>query len=321
LVVALILINYIVFASLFNVVFSERPSSVQPTRTPSLPTFTPTPPPTPLVLAPTSTPLPPPTSTPTQAVETPDTPTPQPPTPTEPPATDTAQTDTQIPGEPSVTVDVNLNVRTGPGTNYDRIGVLLEGSTVGIIGRDSGSAWWQIPYVEAPDGKAWISAGFGTASNTEGVPIVQAPPTPTPAEVAEAPTSPAPPPAPTPAFQFTPTGWYGDTNYGLTRFLGEIRDAAGNPVDGVFVRAVCGTFSTVSYPSGAVGWGPQGESGDWPPGFYDITVDSKPVPCLWTLQVIDTDDRVSVKAELSEAVPVEVTVEQSIIQANWQKNW
>jgi hypothetical protein len=64
-----------------------------------------------------------------------------------------------------------------------------------------------------------------------------------------------------------------------------------------------------------------GESSDWPPGFYDITVDSKPVPCMWTLQVVDTDDRETVKAQLSEAVPVEVTHEQSIIQADWRKNW
>ena len=64
-----------------------------------------------------------------------------------------------------------------------------------------------------------------------------------------------------------------------------------------------------------------GESSDWPPGFYDITVDSKPVPCMWTLQVVATDDRETVTAQLSEAVPVEVTHEQSVIQADWQKNW
>jgi hypothetical protein len=58
LVIVLILINYIVFASLFNVVFSNRARSAQPTRTP-LPTFTPAPPPTPVVLAPTNTPVPP----------------------------------------------------------------------------------------------------------------------------------------------------------------------------------------------------------------------------------------------------------------------
>jgi uncharacterized protein YraI len=319
LVVVLILVNYLVFASLFDVVFSNRPSSTQPTRTP-LPTFTLAPSPTPLALISTNTPVPP-TPTPTLVMVTPDTPTPIPPAPTESPAAESPATDTPQPGGPSVTVDVNLNVRTGPGTNYGRIGALAPNSTVDIIGRDVNSAWWQIPYPDAPDGKAWISAGYGTASGTDSVPLVEAPPTPTAGVPTVPPTAEAPPPAPTPAYQYTPTGWYGDTNYGLTRFIGEIRDTAGNPVNGVFVKASCGTYSTISYPSGPVGWGGYGDSSDWPPGFYDITVDSKPVPCMWTLQVVETDDRTNVKNELSEAVSVEVTVEQSVIQANWQKNW
>jgi hypothetical protein len=229
--------------------------------------------------------------------------------------------DTATPSGASVTLDVDLNVRMGPGANYERISWLAAGTRVDIIGRNADGTWWQIPYPDAPGGKAWISGGYGTLSNAAGVPLVEAPPPPTPAAPVATPTSPPPPPAAPPAYQYTPTGWYGDTNYGLTRFIGEIRDRAGNPVNGVYVRAVCGTYSTISYPSGPVGWGAIGESSEWPPGFYDITINTKPVPCMWTLQVVDTDDRVNVKAELSEAVPVEVTNEQSVIQANWLKNW
>jgi uncharacterized protein YraI len=241
--------------------------------------------------------------------------------------------DTPVPGGASVTVAVDLNVRTGPGTNYDAIGWLAAGTTVAIVGRSADGNWWQIPYPGASGGVAWISEGYGTPRNIQDVPVVVAPPTPTPSLPTVTPTPslptatptsgapPTPPPLPAAGYQYTPTGWWGDTNYGLTRFLGEIRDAAGNPVNGVFVRATCGDYATISYPSGPVGWGSVGESSDWPPGFYDITVDSKPVPCMWTLQVVATDDRQTVKAQLSEAVPVEVTHEQSIIQANWQKNW
>jgi hypothetical protein len=229
--------------------------------------------------------------------------------------------DTPTPSRPSMTVEVDLNVRTGPGANYERLGWLPAGTRVDIIGRNAAGTWWQIPYPDAPDGKAWISGGYGTLSNAEEVPLAAAPPPPTPAAPVATPTSPAPPAPPPPAYQYTPTGWYGATNYGLTRFVGDIRDRAGNPVNGVYVRAACGSYSTISYPSGPVGWGPMGESSEWPPGFYDITVNTRPVPCMWTLQVVDTDDRVSVKAELSEAVAVEVTHEQSVIQANWQKNW
>jgi len=264
--------------------------------------------------------------TPAPVVATPDTPTLQGEPQDEAPGLSTltvaAATDVMsAPGGASVTVDVDLNVRTGPGANYERVGWLAAGTRIAIIGRSTSGDWWQIPYPDAPDGVAWIAAGYGRATGTQDVPVVEAPPMPTLSVPTATPTSAAPPPPPPPAYQYTPTGWWGDTNYGLTRFLGEIRDTAGNPVDGVFVRATCGTYATISYPSGPVGWGPLGESSDWPPGFYDITVDSKPVPCMWTLQVVATDDRETVKAGLSEAVPVEVTHEQSIIQANWRKNW
>jgi len=103
--------------------------------------------------------------------------------------------------------------------------------------------------------------------------------------------------------------------------LGTITDKNGSPVNGVFVRAGCGDYSTISYPSGPVGWGPLRVGADWPPGFYDVTVDTKPVPCIWTLSVVETDDRKTVKAVLSEEVPVEITLKKSIVTANWRKNW
>jgi hypothetical protein len=58
-----------------------------------------------------------------------------------------------------------------------------------------------------------------------------------------------------------------------------------------------------------------------PPGFYDITVDRKPVPCKWFLTVVYTEDGQNVLAKLSQSIEVEVTVEESIITANWRKNW
>jgi hypothetical protein len=203
-----------------------------------------------------------------------------------------------------------------------------EGERLKVIGRTEGSDWLKIVTSDGQEG--WVAAELVTVNTDLGpVAVAQAPspPTPKPAPPTPTPAPPAPtsPPQPTeppkPKFQYTPTGWYGDYNPGLTRFLGDIKDTAGNPVNGVFVRAVCGSFSAISYPSGPVGWGPHAESSTWPPGFYDISVNAYPVVCVWTLQVVDTDDRVSVKAGLSEAVPVEVTAAESVITANWQKNW
>jgi hypothetical protein len=39
------------------------------------------------------------------------------------------------------------------------------------------------------------------------------------------------------------------------------------------------------------------------------------------LSIVDTEDRKTVKAVLSEEIPVEVTLEKSVIVAGWQKNW
>ena len=328
LVIVLILINYIVFASLFNVVFSNRARSAQPTRTP-LPTFTPAPPPTPVVLAPTNTPVPPPptpTPTPTPVAVTPDTPTPEPSAPTQPPATQAPPDASPVPSGPSVTVDTNLNVRTGPGTNYDRVGSLAAGSTVAITGRDANRAWWQIPYADAPGGQGWISAGYGTASNAESVPVVQVPPTPTPSGPTPAPTSAAPPPGPTPAFQFSPLAWQGQWNGGLAQIRGHIRDTAGNTVNGVFVQAKCGSTVLASNPSGTNLYFP-GEP--YEAGAFDIIL-SSPLSidsmCNWEVRVVQAsnfDEAKSLSAPvLSPVGYCDLALnEMSICFADWQKNW
>jgi len=124
--------------------------------------------PTPLPAAPT---LSPPANTPTSAPIETNTATPTPkPSPTNAPA----------PAPPSLVTTDNLNARSGPGTNFDKIGLLPEGAEVKITGRNADSSWWQIAYPDAPEGAAWVSANYGEASNVEAVPLVELPPTPTP---------------------------------------------------------------------------------------------------------------------------------------------
>lgn len=110
------------------------------------------------------------------------------PPPTEaPPQTDTptpsvtpSPTSTEI-QDPFITTDVDSNVRAGPSTQYDIYGVLLQGQTADILGRNSGWSWWVIAFPAAPTGKGWISDSIVTVSgDTSNVPLVAAPPTPTP---------------------------------------------------------------------------------------------------------------------------------------------
>jgi uncharacterized protein YraI len=277
---------------------------------------------------PTPTRTPKPTITPTSDAT--DTPFPTN-TPNVPPPTDTPSsppTPTPI-LQPEATVATKvLNVRSGPGTNYGKVRQVKEGEKLKVVGRTEASDWLRIVTSDGQEG--WVAAELVTVNTDLGpVAVAQAPPAPTPVPVPPTPTpeppAPTSPPQPTatpkPEFQYTPTDWYGSNNPGLTRFMGEIKDTAGNPVNGVFVRAVCGSFSTISNPSGPVGWGPLQDSKFDPPGFYEIYIASYPRPCMWTLQVVDTDDKETVKTELSEAISVEVTAEKSVITANWQKNW
>jgi ABC-type branched-subunit amino acid transport system substrate-binding protein len=81
----------------------------------------------------------------------------------------------------TVTQDT-LNVRTGPGTNYDRIGQLRRNDQVPVIGRNSDFTWLVIQFRGQV---AWIAAQFVTLFDPGGqqalLPIVQPPASPTPA--------------------------------------------------------------------------------------------------------------------------------------------
>ncbi len=113
-----------------------------------------------------------------------------------------------------LTTTANLNVRSGPGTNYDILGVLLLGQQAEIIGRNQDATWWQIKFAGAKQGFGWVSAQFAQASNIGNVPIVNAP---------------APPPTPAPPAQTPP-------DVVITEWRGEYfnnKDLSGQPV---FVR-------------------------------------------------------------------------------------
>ena len=98
--------------------------------------------------------------------------------------TGTAST-TVTPSGPTATVLVDLNVRTGPGVQYDRVSFLLKDEIAPIIGADPATGWWKIDCPErtpVTGVQCWISGGdsFSQAANTEGVPVAEVPPTPTP---------------------------------------------------------------------------------------------------------------------------------------------
>lgn len=149
------------------------------------------------------------------------------------------------------------------------------------------------------------------------------PPTPTlipPTHTPIPPTNtPAPPThTPTPAYPFEVVDIQKRTDQSITIFEGTITDTEGKPLDGVFVQAVCGTYSTISFPSGATPWGTDKGPDAWAPGHYDINL-AQPQPCTWQLTVVDTADRRTVKANLSAPTIIEVAPGESPIVVNWHK--
>ena len=78
---------------------------------------------------------------------------------------------------PQFTSNVNANCRSGPGTVYDIIGSLPNGTTVPITGKDSTGTWWYVD--QAPP--CWVSSTTGIAAgDLASVPVLPSPPTPAP---------------------------------------------------------------------------------------------------------------------------------------------
>lgn len=71
-------------------------------------------------------------------------------------------------------VQQQLNVRSGPGTDFNSLGTLNAQDVVSLTGKDSNGAWLQIefPAGAGPEGKGWINAAFVQAQGVENLPII-----------------------------------------------------------------------------------------------------------------------------------------------------
>jgi len=91
---------------------------------------------------------------------------------------------TGTPQGPTVTVRQDgepvINVRSGPGIFYTKVGVMLKGQSLPAIGKSTGGDWILIEYPGVTGGEAWVYAPFITLSPGAVLPIVEPPPSPTP---------------------------------------------------------------------------------------------------------------------------------------------
>jgi len=97
------------------------------------------------------------------------------------PPTVSIATVTGTPTGPVIVVPDQVNVRTGPNTEYQLIGVLIAGQTAPAIGRTSGGDWIQITYAGVPDNVAWVYSPFVVLDPPGAfLPIIEPPATATP---------------------------------------------------------------------------------------------------------------------------------------------
>jgi uncharacterized protein YraI len=67
-----------------------------------------------------------------------------------------------------------INVRSGPGIQFELLGVLVQNDVVSVLGKDESGAWLQIEFAESPDGKGWAAVEFLQVDEAESLPVVGA---------------------------------------------------------------------------------------------------------------------------------------------------
>lgn len=250
------------------------------------------------------------------------------PTPTVPPPTPAEPTATPTPEGVMVTVLQNMNVRSGPGTNYPVIGAGKVGQSTQVLGRNDDGTWLKIEYPSA-DGSGWVFAELvQVTGDPQGVEIAQAPPPPPPTPT-PVPTEVPPTPIPEKKYQFTPTGWHASGNAAIVHFKGRIRDEQGNLVNGYSVLVDNWSWSVVSHPTGASHHYPEKGDGEW-----DVVIPNKDLGNgvgWWYLTVVRYDcpdffARFDAQCKqftrLSEDVKIMVNwPDETIINADWVCHW
>lgn len=69
-------------------------------------------------------------------------------------------------------VQQQINVRSGPGTDFNSLGTLNPQDVVNLTGKDPNGAWLQIEFAAGPEGKGWVNAAFVQAQGVEHLPII-----------------------------------------------------------------------------------------------------------------------------------------------------
>jgi len=99
-------------------------------------------------------------------------------------STGSVPTVTGTPKGPMASLKVGLtedhaNVRSGPSTLYDAIGIVYTGTSIPVLGKSIGGDWLLVDYPGVPGGTGWVWALYMDVTPGE-IPVVAMPPSPQP---------------------------------------------------------------------------------------------------------------------------------------------
>jgi uncharacterized protein YgiM (DUF1202 family) len=88
------------------------------------------------------------------------------------PGTDIRLDSTPTLAGPAGSIIQRLNVRSGPGTTFELLGLLEPGSLVSLTGKNSTSSWFQIYYPASSSGVGWVTSQFVQTDATANLPVL-----------------------------------------------------------------------------------------------------------------------------------------------------
>ncbi len=97
-----------------------------------------------------------------------------------------------------------INVRSGPGVNFDSLGLLNPDDAIIVTGVNENGTWLQIAYPAGPGGRGWVTVAFVQIDSTDGLPVLDELGNPIPKGTPGA-------PAPTPTATLVPAALDNDT--------------------------------------------------------------------------------------------------------------
>ena len=77
------------------------------------------------------------------------------------------------PGSPALTAQNNINIRSGPGTFFEILGVLEYGQRAELAGVSSDGEWFAISVTTTENGLGWVSAEFSLIENADNIPVIE----------------------------------------------------------------------------------------------------------------------------------------------------